>query len=121
LRLAAGAWLVWTGVVVLSDPRAAAAAQGAPLATLLPMAALAFTLGIFLLTGFMSRVAGVLLTALAGWQAQALGLSPPALALGLLGLYLALRGGGAWAMDVYVEKMQDRVRQREAAKAGQGG
>jgi hypothetical protein len=24
-----------------------------------------------------------------------------------------LSGGGAWAMDIYVQKMQDRVRQRE--------
>jgi hypothetical protein len=28
------------------------------------------------------------------------------------GVYFALRGGGAWAMDIYVQKMQDRVRQK---------
>jgi hypothetical protein len=32
----------------------------------------------------------------------------------LLGLYLMLRGGGAWAMDIYVQKMQDRARRKAA-------
>jgi hypothetical protein len=29
-----------------------------------------------------------------------------------VGVYLALRGGGAWAMDIYVQKMQDRAREK---------
>ena len=29
-----------------------------------------------------------------------------------LGVYFGLRGGGAWAMDIYVQKMQDRARQK---------
>jgi hypothetical protein len=29
-------------------------------------------------------------------------------------VHLMLRGGGAWAMDIYVQKMQDRVRGRES-------
>jgi hypothetical protein len=33
----------------------------------------------------------------------------------IAGAYLALRGGGAWAMDIYVQKMQDRVRAKALA------
>ena len=32
--------------------------------------------------------------------------------LAVVGAYLALRGGGAWAMDIYVQKMQDRARRK---------
>ena len=32
--------------------------------------------------------------------------------LALIGIHLMLSGGGAWAMDIYVQKMQDRVRQK---------
>jgi hypothetical protein len=31
---------------------------------------------------------------------------------GLIGVHFMLRGGGAWAMDIYVQKMQDRARKR---------
>ena len=76
------------------------------------VAGLSFTLGFFLLTGFMSRVAGVLLALVSGWQIANLGWSVPPLALALIGVHLMLRGGGAWAMDIYVQKMQDRARQK---------
>jgi hypothetical protein len=34
---------------------------------------------------------------------------------GLVGVHFMLRGGGAWAMDIYVQKMQDRARRRLTA------
>ena len=48
-----------------------------------------------------------------GRQLGSFGLTLAPVALVAAGAYLALRGGGAWAMDIYVQKMQDRVRQRE--------
>jgi hypothetical protein len=30
----------------------------------------------------------------------------------LIGVHLMLRGGGAWATDIYVQKMQDRARKK---------
>ena len=63
----------------------------------------------------MSRVAGLLLVILSIWQISTLGVSIAPLIMIAIGGYLVLRGGGAWAMDVYVQKMQDRVRRREAA------
>jgi hypothetical protein len=116
LRLLTALWLMGYGLWVFGDPaRASNAAGGAALGALLPLAGLSFALGFFLLTGFMSRVAGLLLVILSIWQISTLGVSIAPLLLILIGGYLVLRGGGAWAMDVYVQKMQDRVRRREAA------
>jgi hypothetical protein len=116
LRLLTALWLMGYGLWVFGDPaRASSTAGGAPLGALLPVAGLSFALGCFLLTGFMSRVAGLLLVILSIWQIGRLGMSIAPLLMVLIGGYLVLRGGGAWAMDVYVQKMQDRVRQREAA------
>ncbi len=116
LRLLTALWLIGYGLWVFGDPsRASGAAGGASLGALLPLAGLSFALGCFLLTGFMSRVAGLLLAILSIWQITALGVSIAPLLMILIGGYLVLRGGGAWAMDVYVQKMQDRVRRREAA------
>jgi hypothetical protein len=77
---------------------------------MLPIAALSFALGAFLVTGFMSRVCGLGLACLGAWQLAALGVSFASVVEPLVGVYLLLRGGGAWAMDIYVQKMQDRVR-----------
>jgi len=86
--------------------------MGIPMGALLAIAGLSFTVGAFLLTGFMSRVCGLVLVGLGVWQTASFGFSVPPIVLGVLGAYFALRGGGAWAMDIYVQKMQDRVRQK---------
>ncbi len=111
IRLALALWLVASSVVTFADPQAAAD-QRVSLGVLLPIAGLSFTLGVFLLTGFMSRVCGLVLICLGAWQFS-LGIWPAAVIEAPVGLYLMLRGGGAWAMDIYVQKMQDRVRRRE--------
>src|SRR3954471_18414185 len=105
-------WLMVTAVLTFADPLGATAQSGVPLSTLLPIAGLSFTLGVFLLTGFMSRVCGLVLIVMGVWEFSA-GIGPAVLVLVPIGLYLMLRGGGAWAMDIYVQKMQDRVRNRE--------
>jgi uncharacterized membrane protein YphA (DoxX/SURF4 family) len=113
VRLALAVWLMISAVRTLAmDPQQAVVEQSLPLGVVLPLAALNFTLGVFLLTGFMSRVCGLALVALGVWQVTSFGMAiwPPIVAL--LGMYLMLRGGGAWAMDIYVQKMQDRVRRR---------
>lgn len=116
IRLAAAGWLIWRAISILAevDPSALAARHGVPADRLLPFAGLSFALGCFLLSGFMSRVAGGLLVGLSAWEATTIGAGLAPVALGLVGAYLLLRGGGAWGMDVYVQKMQDRVRRREA-------
>ena len=113
-RLLASVWLMGSTVRTLADPQAAVAEQGIPMSGLLPLAGLSFAIGVFLLTGFMTRVAGLLLLGLGVWQVSSFGFNLPAVVLAALGVYFTLRGGGAWAMDIYVQKMQDRVRQREA-------
>lgn len=114
IRLALALWLVGSSIGTLANPGQAAA--GGTLARLLPFAGISFTLGIFLLSGFMSRVGGVLAVVLGCYEWLNLSHSPAAVGLVLAGIYLALRGGGPWAMDVYVERMQARVRAREAAE-----
>jgi hypothetical protein len=112
IRLILAIFLMASSVVIFADPHGATTRTGVALSALLPIAGLSFTLGVFLLTGFMSRVCGLVLIGLAVWQAT-LGMWPPAVIEAPIGLYLMLRGGGAWAMDIYVQKMQDRVRRRE--------
>jgi uncharacterized membrane protein YphA (DoxX/SURF4 family) len=115
VRLALAVWLMISAVRTLAmDPQQAVVEQSLPLGVVLPLAALNFTLGVFLLTGFMSRVCGLALVALGVWQVTSFGMAiwPPIVAL--LGMYLMLRGGGAWAMDIYVQKMQDRARRKAA-------
>ena len=112
IRLVVAVWLIASSVRTLADPQAAVAEEHASLGALLSVAGLSFTLGVFLLTGFMSRVIGLILVCLGLWEALNLGLSLPPMALVVVGVYLMLRGGGAWAMDIYVQKMQDRARQK---------
>ena len=113
LRLVAAVWLVATSIRVLADPQQAVAEASMPLSVLLPVAGLSFTLGVFLLTGFMSRVCGLLLACLGAWQLASFGPTVVPALEALVGVHLMLRGGGAWAMDIYVQKMQDRVRKRD--------
>jgi uncharacterized membrane protein YphA (DoxX/SURF4 family) len=110
IRLIVAAWLVANAVRALAAPQQTAIEQGLPMAVLLPVAAISFTLGVFLLTGFMSRVCGLLLACLEGWLIAVSGFSVLPVLLALIGIHLMLSGGGAWAMDIYVQKMQDRVR-----------
>ena len=112
LRLAAGVWLIASAVPTLADPQRVALEQPDLFASLLRVAGLSFALGFFLLTGFMSRVAGLVMALLGGWDVANLGFSPAAVAMTVLGVYFVLRGGGAWAMDIYVAKMQERARQK---------
>jgi uncharacterized membrane protein YphA (DoxX/SURF4 family) len=112
VRLLLAAWLIFSAVRTLSDPQQAVADQGQPLGVLLPLAGLSFTLGVFLLTGFMSRVAGLILVCLGVWEWINLGLGVTPVVLAVTGIYLMLRGGGAWAMDIYVQKVQDRARRK---------
>jgi hypothetical protein len=114
VRLLVAIWLIGSSVWTFADPLGATAQTGIGLGTLLPIVGLSFTLGVFLLTGFMSRVCGLVLLGMSVWQVS-LGLWPTAI-LAPIGLYFMLRGGGAWAMDIYVQKMQDRVRRREELK-----
>jgi hypothetical protein len=114
LRLIAALWLIVWAVRVLAAPFAAVEESGMPMNVVLPVAGISFTVGIFLLTGFMSRVCGLLLACLQGWLIASFGLSIVGLVLALVGIHLMLSSGGAWAMDIYVQKMQDKVRQREA-------
>jgi hypothetical protein len=112
VRILLALWLIVSAVITFADPQTARNQSNIEFGALLPLAGLSFTLGVFLLTGFMSRVCGLLLVCIGAWQVS-LGLWPPAVVEIPVGLYLMLRGGGAWAMDIYVQKMQDRVRQRE--------
>jgi len=120
IRLVISLWLIVGAVRALADPWGAVAAQGIPMTAILPIAGLSFTLGVFLLTGFMSRVCGLVLACLAGWHIASYGVGVVEIAEGLIGVHLMLRGGGAWAMDIYVQKMQDRVRSREVASRESG-
>lgn len=113
LRLIAAFWLTGVAVRTLAAPFEAVAEQGMPMSAVLPAAAINFTLGVFLLSGFMSRVCGLLLACLEGWMMASYGFGAVPFVLALLGIHFMLSGGGAWAMDIYVQKMQDRVRQRE--------
>jgi hypothetical protein len=112
VRLLLSVALVIFAVRTLLDPEGAVVEQHEPLGVLLPLAGLYFTIGIFLLTGFMSRVAGLILVCLGIWQSTTYGVGAMPVISAVVGLYLMLRGGGAWAMDIYVQKMQDRVRRR---------
>ena len=112
VRLVLAVWLMGAAVRTLADPQSAVAEQGLSMNVLLPLAGLSFAVGAFLLTGFMTRVMGLLLVGMGVWQGASFGLAVAPAVLALVGAYLALRGGGAWAMDIYVQKMQDRVRQR---------
>jgi uncharacterized membrane protein YphA (DoxX/SURF4 family) len=112
LRLITAVWLVATSAHSLAAPGQAVTEQGLPMAVLLPVSAISFTLGVFLLTGFMSRVCGLLLACLQGWLVASFGFGIVPIVLALVGIHLMLSGGGAWAMDIYVQKMQDRVRQK---------
>ena len=112
LRLVLALWLMGSAVRALAEPWQAVAEQGMPMAAVLPFAGLSFTVGAFLLTGFMSRVAGLLLVGMGVWQLASFGVSVPPAVLVVAGAYLSLRGGGAWAMDIYVQKMQDHLRRR---------
>jgi hypothetical protein len=113
LRLLTALWLIGVAVRTLASPFEAVAEQGMPMSAVLPVAAINFTLGVFLLSGFMSRVCGLLLACLEGWMVASYGFSVVPVVLALLGIHFMLSGGGAWAMDIYVQKMQDRVRSRE--------
>ncbi len=112
IRLLLALWLIFAAVRTLADPHQAVADQDLPMGTVLPLAGLYFAVGIFLLTGFMSRVAGLVLVGLGVWQLASFGFAVTPLILLAVGVYLALRGGGAWAMDIYVQKMQDRARKK---------
>ena len=112
IRLSTATWLIIVGVRSLADPFQAVSEQNLPMPVVLPVAGLSFTLGVFLLTGFMTRVCGLTLACLAGWQLASFGFSFIQVIEGLIGVHLMLRGGGAWAMDIYVQKMQDRVRKK---------
>jgi hypothetical protein len=112
LRVALSVWLMGSAVWTLADPRQAVQVQAMPMGTVLPLAGLSFAVGMFLLTGFMSRVMGLVLVGMGVWQTASFGFAVVASVLIAAGAYFALRGGGAWAMDIYVQRMQDRVRQR---------
>lgn len=112
IRLLVAVWLIVGAVGTLADPQGAADQQHAPIGALLPVAGLSFALGVFLLTGFMSRAIGLVLVCLGVWHALNLSLDAVAVGLSVVGVYLMLRGGGAWAMDIYVQKMQDRARRK---------
>lgn len=112
LRLLLAVWLVAIGFRALAEPGQAVIEHGMPMSVLLPVAAIWFTLGGFLLTGFMSRICGLLLACLDGWQIATFGFSVAPLLEALIGIHLMLSGGGAWAMDIYVQKMQERVRRK---------
>jgi hypothetical protein len=112
IRLVLSVWLMASAVITLAEPHQAVERQGMPMSVVLPIAGLSFALGVFLLTGFMSRVIGLVLLGMGIWQVASFGISIAPVVLAVIGVYLALRGGGAWAMDIYVQKMQDRVRQR---------
>jgi len=133
VRLLLAAWLIFMGVRTLGGlPHQASAdlgpplgvllplaGQGVPLGVLLPLAGLSFTLGVFLLTGFMTRVCALILVCLGVWDWLNLGVGVMPAVLALVGLYLMLRGGGAWAMDIYVQKVQDRARRKAAINSPQ--
>ena len=112
IRLLLALWLIFAAVRTLADPHQAVVDQGLPMGTVLPLAGLYFAVGAFLLTGFMSRVAGLVLVGLGVWQLASFGFAGMPLVLSAIGAYLALRGGGAWAMDIYVQEMQDRARNK---------
>src|SRR5258708_2636664 len=111
IRLVTATYLVVGSILALANPWQAVADEGVSMNVVLPLAGLSFTLGVFLLTGFMSRVCGLALACLGAWQLASFGLSLVAPIEALIGVHLMLRGGGAWAMDIYVQKMQARSRE----------
>jgi hypothetical protein len=112
LRLLVAAYLIGDAVRTLAAPVQTANDTHMAMAILLPVAGISFTLGVFLLTGFMSRVCGLALACLEGWLMASIGFGVLPVVLALIGIHLMLSGGGAWAMDIYVQKMQDRARQK---------
>ena len=112
IRLIVAVYLIVTAVFRLADPQRAVVEQGLPMGVVLPVAGLSFALGAFLLTGFMSRVCGLGLACLGAWQMANYGFAIVPALEGLVGVHFLLRGGGAWAMDIYVQKMQDRARRK---------
>lgn len=133
IRLVLAIWLIFTGVRTLASlPNQAVADQGSPLGVLLPLpgqgvslgvllplAGLSFTLGAFLLTGFMTRVTALILVCVGVWEWLNLGGGLMPVVLAVVGLYLMLRGGGAWAMDIYVQRVQERARAKAALNSPQ--
>jgi uncharacterized membrane protein YphA (DoxX/SURF4 family) len=129
IRLVLAVWLIFTGVRTLASlPNQGVADQGPPLGVLLPLAGqsvqlgvllplagLSFTFGVFLLSGFMSRVTGLVLVCLGVWEWLNLGGGVMPAVLAVVGVYLMLRGGGAWAMDIYVQRVQEKARAKAAA------
>jgi hypothetical protein len=118
VRLGTAVWLVGSATWTLADPQRAQAVWGMPMGALLPLAGLSFTVGVFMLTGFMSRVCGLVLVGVGVWQSASFGVALEPALLAVVGAYFAVRGGGAWAMDIYVQKMQDRVRQKAMNQQG---
>src|SRR5437762_11532677 len=91
IRLLLAVWLIVAAVRTLADPHQAVIDQGLPMGVILPLAGLYFAVGAFLLTGFMSRVAGLVLVGLGVWQLASFGLGVLPMALAVVGVYLALR------------------------------
>src|ERR1700736_4887489 len=86
VRLLLAIWLIVSAVRTLAaDPRQAVQDQGLPLGVLLPLAGLYFAVGAFLLTGFMSRVAGLVLVGLGVWQLASFGFGVLPLVLVIVG------------------------------------
>jgi hypothetical protein len=57
-------------------------------------------------------VVGLILICLGVWEVIAVRTLVVPAVYSVDPLYLMLRGGGAWAMDIYVQRMQDRVRRK---------
>ena len=75
IRLLLAVLLMGTAVRTLADPQQAVIEQGMPMSTLLPVAGLSFAFGAFLLSGFMTRIIGLLLVGLGVWQIASFGFS----------------------------------------------
>src|SRR5690348_17004755 len=93
VRLLLAVWLLVNAVRTLAAPVQAVAEQGLPMSVVLPVAGVTFTLGVFLLTGFMSRVCGLALACLEGWLVASFGVQLLPIVLALVGIHLMLSGG----------------------------
>lgn len=116
VRVVLGVGLVYAGWDHFGDPPHVARTLGVPLDLALWLALAEFSVGLCLVVGVLSRLSGLIVLLGALWLTIAAGpgvWTPFAL---VAGLYLTLRGGGAYSMDRYIGHMQRRVSERELAR-----
>lgn len=120
VRALLGAALLYRGWEHFGDPLGLARSLGLGLEVALWLSLGEFSLGLCLVFGVLSRLGGLLTLLGAVWLGLAAGASSFLALAALGGLYLTLRGGGAYSTDRYIGHMQRRVSERELARRAMG-